>query len=275
VYGLDDQIEVASSFIEMTLRSDKYYTQSSTSASSKGGNKQRVILIGHSIGAYIILEALDRVPFLSSMTTHAVLLMPFIFWPNLPFSHKTKLVAFRNSFPLARFIAQSAISRLMAQTVPSRASFIARHANNQFSSDLLQIVASRLFSRRLVDNFLNMGRDECFAIQQNTPRMMALLKRFTSEFKVLALYTKDDVWAPQEDLHVLHDSLPHIFSSYLEHVTHAFSLNAETTAPVLCAVQDFLLHRGTDGTRVSSGDGSSSSSKLDVGTPTTATRSKL
>ena len=60
-------------------------------ASNNTETKQRMILVGHSIGAYAVVEVLSRNETLFKRTMAMHLLMPFIQWRNLGYIHRMKI----------------------------------------------------------------------------------------------------------------------------------------------------------------------------------------
>ena len=102
LFGLDDQIEHHLAFVCSKLIESK-----------KNRENTQFVLIGHSIGCYMVLEMLKRSKELKASTCSICLLMPFIFWRNIPLLHKAKL----NSFMATRPYSNNAVAWVLSKVI--------------------------------------------------------------------------------------------------------------------------------------------------------------
>ncbi len=94
-YGLEFQNLHTLEFISKVLRGSKSGNCNNNSDNSNESSKcrRRLFLIGHSIGAFIILDNINRLnlkgnSLISSHLSGVIMLMPFIFWRNIPMYHR-------------------------------------------------------------------------------------------------------------------------------------------------------------------------------------------
>jgi hypothetical protein len=70
-----------------------------------------VCLIGHSIGCYVVVDALALLPKPAQLqTAFVVLLMPFFRWKNMPLSHRLQLSAIAATYPLSASLVLGALN---------------------------------------------------------------------------------------------------------------------------------------------------------------------
>jgi hypothetical protein len=193
----------------------------------------KVCLMGHSIGAYIVVDALRSLkPAFRESIAYLTLLMPFMWFRNMPAVHAMKLNAFALGHPVT-----STIAGVCAQAVPrvvwdtsTRLLLPAKHAH---------LVAAVL--ALVVPNFLHMGVDELREIgaerrvlSELLPAMreLELLPGYKS---TLCLYTEDDAWAPVEDSLLMEreGKLGKLDVSVVPSLEHAFSLKDDMSAAVV------------------------------------------
>lgn len=267
IYGLEFQVEHAFSFVQTVLGS----LMPSASKDARTTNSEKVMLsfIGHSIGAYIVLDMLDRFPPLVKLTLSCSLLMPFITWTTLPALHRWKLAALSLIPKITHLLARRMVAMLQNISLARRRALIASALKDEMDADCVEATATRLFTHRLIANFLCMGLDEIQTVPLNEHRMLAIITRLSAQLHIHALYTNDDLWAPETDMHRLRELGPYVATAFVPHVRHAFTMQRETYEPVnkalslwfANALQGFALTcaRGADRTNFSAIDEATSS----------------
>jgi pimeloyl-ACP methyl ester carboxylesterase len=255
-----------------------------------------VMLVGHSIGAYMALEAMALSPELKKRTKHLLLLMPFIMWSRLPWLHRAKLSSFVALNPYSYEMALLLSHPVISMNPALRRAILKFLTGKAWSKDSLIAISDGLPCRRIVENFLTMGMDEIRVIKGQEDRILKFLKeldgdnsskcaRFlpdgdisTGEVKVatpqsvsqhryqrirppnpfavsvadadmtlsskpitgkpphpqalhiVAVYTDNDLWAPERDAEVLKKNLTKNTAILFEKgLTHGFPLTPETT----------------------------------------------
>jgi pimeloyl-ACP methyl ester carboxylesterase len=184
-----------------------------------------VMLIGHSIGAWMALDILSRHPQIRKRTKHFVMLMPFMFWSNLPMLHRTKLSSFRMLHPVSHHIVTSSAQSLLYVNPQTRRRLF--KAATGLTDELVSLISDRLLTKRLVQNFYTMGYDEICDVKKHESRMLGLLSDLDKEMDLFALYTDDDVWAPEGDVSLLRKTVPQATVVFSPGLTHAFSLTEQ------------------------------------------------
>eukprot|EP01036_Dinobryon_divergens_P048452 gene48452-64996_t len=106
-----------------------------------------VIVIAHSIGAYIALTMLARHKILSLRTTHLCLLMPFIRWGALPMYHRLRLQLFNALRPVSHNAIASVMNTLCR--MPKTVRRVLIRSITGFDGESLQLVADDLLTPRL------------------------------------------------------------------------------------------------------------------------------
>ena len=191
----------------------------------------RIILCGHSIGAYMAIDVLSRNEKLRKHTVALEILMPFIWWSNLDFLQKIKLNAYLNT--------PDVISKWLASKVYRTQNLLSEHTRKkiimsshpEMDTDAIDVTANIMLSERLLANFFSMARSELYAIIGNEGRLTETLRFLSGHMSVFALYTDNDVWAPIKDLHRISKSVPYMTSVFIPGLTHAFA-----TSLVKCKV---------------------------------------
>ena len=198
----------------------------------RGCGEYRIVLIGHSIGAYILLTLLARMSDLAAKTSHVLLLMPFIRWTNMPLAGRTLLSGFNALQPASHNAVAKSLQTLIS--LPSSMRKVVLGSVTGFTGPLLDLVADRLLTMRLVGNFLTMGSAEISSVPRDQHRIASFLRRITEAAKVtdttdpkgsppsvsrapgvwrtevLLLYTDQDMWAPASDALVLSSLAPEL-----------------------------------------------------------------
>ena len=104
---LNYQIEHTAEFIRSVLSNRTLYEP------SDGLYEYDCMMIGHSIGAYILLSILQQSIPLTKRTPYLLLLMPFIAWSRLPYFHRTKLTSFVQLQPYSHQMIVTLIKPLL------------------------------------------------------------------------------------------------------------------------------------------------------------------
>ena len=213
-YSFEEQIDHFEAFCEGVVRD------------AGTGAKQLLVLVGHSIGAYAVVEVLNRNAKLRKQTVAMHLLMPFIQWRNLGFMHamKIRLALSVPSF-LANFLADR-VPTAVEKNARAVASLI-RKSHKDMDSGSIEMTAEAMLSRRLLLNFISMARSEVSAVRENEDVILQRIQRLSRQISTYTLYTDDDVWAPLRDSEMLKAELPHVVVGFKEGLTHAFSTSFE------------------------------------------------
>ena len=158
----------------------------------------KIYLVGHSIGSYIALEVLNRSSLLRRLCSSVILLMPFILWRNIPLHHKRNLklgkllapVIQSSAYVMAR--AFQCLPRVVRRSILRLP--ILPHGG------VPHLLLHELMSPRLIGNFFSMGVDEVRAISCQDEHVLDTIQAIVKDkINVLAVYTNDDVWAPETD----------------------------------------------------------------------------
>ena len=187
-----------------------------------------VMMIGHSIGSYIVLEMLERCERLKQQTKYINLLMPFIFWSKLPFLHRAKLSSYVALHPMSQHLITSLVSTFLKIGHKNRKKLIGMITGEE--GEQLDTIADGMVNKRIVNNFLSMGFDEIRDVRSNEGRMLSLIQHLDEETvdgkkDVFILYTDNDEWAPEADAKMLRRTLKHGTTIVTEPgLTHGFSL---------------------------------------------------
>ena len=156
-----------------------------------------IILIGHSIGAYIAARIIKNECFLSNLISHVSFVMPFILWRNLNITHKWKLLY--TPIPAVKL----SIKCLFQASLSIFKYFFHKSTDSLSDRNMKNLILNRLYSTRLVDNFFCMGCDEVEVIQKED--IIYFFQEYfnnnkTYKFDMHMLYTNHDVWAPLGDI---------------------------------------------------------------------------
>jgi pimeloyl-ACP methyl ester carboxylesterase len=189
-----------------------------------------IILCGHSIGCYIILDILDKHEHIARMVTDVILLVPFIFWTRMPLIHRVFLKCSLWAKRLTLLLLQQLVLGYWRLSDSARLRIAGTMAGT-LPPELTLLVATKMLSMRMVLNFLSMGSDEVRDIPLNEQRMISVLRACESSAhrnptNVVGLYTNDDKWAPIRDMQLLRDLFPgkSFRFKFVPGVTHAFTV---------------------------------------------------
>jgi pimeloyl-ACP methyl ester carboxylesterase len=217
-FNLEFQILHKLSFISSVL-------DCSSDASSAEQLDCEIMLIGHSIGAYMVIDALQRCEQLTFRTKHIVLLMPFISWSRLPYLHRAKLSTYSTLHPISNRLLTSIASPVLKLEPCTKRKLVSRVTT--LKGEPLKTVADGLMNMRLLRNFLAMGIDEIRDVKTNQSRMSLLLETLDAcgTANIFILYTDNDEWAPEADAEHFRQKLKSNTTILIEPgLTHAFSL---------------------------------------------------
>lgn len=259
IYGLNFQIDHYTDYINQTLKTYAEYDPSSLVPNSKF----KIILIGHSIGAYMAIKILQKNVQLRQHVSYVSMLMPFIFWRNLNLSHRWKL----KYTPIA--VIKMCIRCFFCLVPRQLLKYLWMHSNNADTSiaeisstssssissslalenSLKETIIDRLYSPRMLDNFFSMGVDEIDLIQREE-----LIDFFVNDylpnkapyhypFHVHMLHTDQDVWSPVQDISTLRDLITQhrLSTSATAEVTTTTAAAARTPVLVPVPVHDTRL----------------------------------
>lgn len=249
--GLEFQIEHKIAFITHILKSTRFDGE--------------IILVGHSIGSFMVLDIISKNVLIKKHTKHVSLLMPFIFWDNIPYSHRMKLNTFVLNYPAQlaltgviqcmRFTIFDVVPRSLLKWIVKCCLFTTRQCDSEYDY-IADILCNRLFTYRLVNNFLHMGSDEIRQVPLQQKRMLTILQKIDCDNKRIYhnnahnvnlhfVYTDNDEWAPCEDIKLLENTLavnksvtdvhrvmqPRI--AYIEDLGHTFTMKKDATTKVV------------------------------------------
>jgi pimeloyl-ACP methyl ester carboxylesterase len=238
-YSFDDQIRHFEMFCESVVARDLELYGNGFADSIQ------LILCGHSIGAYMVVDILSRNDALRRMTISMHLLMPFIGWTNLTLSQRTKLNIYRSTPEiLVRFLAGK-VYEAQAGVDPERKAMFIRKSHPEMDIDAVNVTANTMLTRRLVQNFISMANTELDAVIKNEDRMIQDINRLSGQMRVYALYTDNDVWAPLKDMTRLRRECPFVVTQHIPNLTHAFSTSLDMSVTVAEAMlSEIRLNRG-------------------------------
>lgn len=249
--GLDFQIKHKIAFITNILKSTRFDGE--------------IVLIGHSIGSFIMLDMISKNVLIKKHTRHVSLLMPFIFWDNIPYLHRLKLNSFILTSPTqflltwiiqcGRFTIFDIVPRSLLKWFVKGFLFTEAKCDSNYDHTA-NILCNRLFTHRLVNNFLHMGSDEIRQVPLQQKRMLSILQKLdcdnkhiyhsnTQSINLHIVYTDNDEWAPSGDIELLESTfaLNKKFSdthpaaqpriSYMEGLGHGFTMKKRATSRVV------------------------------------------
>lgn len=191
-FGLSHQIQHHVTYMEHSIQKLK-------SDFSISDHSCSVCLVGHSIGAYIALEALRKSELLTAMTQQVYFLMPFVRWDNIPAYHRRSMLAVRALFPVVNTSAV-AVARVFASLPLALRSSVMTVLLPQTPGPLRALVADKVITRRIIANFFAMAIDEINCIHASSDEFFVAVEALAlRRVRVLTLYTDQDIWAPAQD----------------------------------------------------------------------------
>ena len=113
------------------------------------------MMIGHSIGAYMVLSILQQSISLTKRTPYLLLLMPFIAWSRLPYIHRTKLTSFIQLHPYSHHMVVTLIKPLLRMNTQLKRTLVGYITGHE--GEMLTAIAEGLTCDRIIENFLTMG----------------------------------------------------------------------------------------------------------------------
>jgi len=218
--GLEAQISHSAAFIESVVHE----------LPANG----RITLIGHSIGAYIVLQIISRNPSIMARLCGAIHLMPFYRWTLLPFAHKAKLSLYAQAPSTVNALINIFFQRFKKLPFLTKTALLQMTSNG--TKGELDVIAGRLLTERLLRNFAAMGLDEIHAVYRNESRVSRDLRVLDGLIPQFILVTDADEWCPEEEVCVSKAALPHTEVLFVPGLTHSFSLtlgNADFVASLV------------------------------------------
>lgn len=206
--------------------------------------KIKLVLIGHSIGSYIVLDMLHRHPELKNHLRLVTHLMPFIRWDNIPVVHKFKLTLYTYFESTVNSLVHFLTARLLRLPLNDRERLI-RYVgglNEGDTDDVLPLLAGRLLSARLIRNFFIMGRDEIEAVARDQARMMEMVKALDGLCPQLIVITNDDEWCPEDDVAYYRGAYSNSRVVFLPNVKHGFTFSFTSSTAVGKVFSEFYLN---------------------------------
>ena len=236
-WGLDQQTHHTAAFIEATMDARALYEPVG------GVYDHALMFIGHSIGAYIGLQLLQKSQALRSRCQHVLLLMPFIGWSRLAAAHRAKLMAFVRFHPVSQRVAEVLARPLVRLPRSVKRSLVALTTGH--ADDIVTAVADGLACDRVVTNFLTMGVEEVRDVRAHEEHIAIFLGELDRQrdMDVFLCYTNDDVWAPLDDADAFARSLTAGGTTVRVEpgLTHAFSLTHVNTRRMVAIIEDHFV----------------------------------
>lgn len=175
------------------------------SMNNEKNEEMEIVLVGHSIGCYMILESLKRYEKLRNLTSNLILMMPFIKYSSMNILQKISLSIQLKFYSYSSF--HSNIESLIIFLIKSFQSLDQKWRELLLSytfglkDSMLKIFNDRFFIKRIILNFLKMGITEIETVKSNERKMIEYIKRLDYEdMKILMIYTNNDQWAPEKDV---------------------------------------------------------------------------
>mmetsp|Transcript_136 Transcript_136/g.162 ORF Transcript_136/g.162 Transcript_136/m.162 type:complete len:369 (+) Transcript_136:152-1258(+) len=233
-YGLEYQIRHKLAFIKSVIDPLRAQDVDNT----------EIMMIGHSIGAYMAIDALQRCEYFMQRTKHVLLLMPFISWSKLPKVHRTKLSLFSYFHPRSHHLVTFLMGPLLRMNPGLRRNILGTVTS--LKGKILSIVSDGLINRRILDNFLVMGYDEIRDVKKNQLNTISLLEELDrgkrcGEKEILMLYTDNDDWASLKDAKIFEERLKCNTTITVEPgLTHGFSLTDARIEKTCLVITDYF-----------------------------------
>jgi len=202
----------------------------------------KIILVGHSIGSYLLIEVLSRFIDIRKRVSAVAHLMPFIRWTNIPFYHKTKLNAYLYTESASNAVIHWVHSRIQQLSLAERIHLCERLGIRKSETwDVVPLIAGRLApSTRLLINFFAMGVDEIRAVPREEERLMYFLRGLDGLCGQLILITDDDEWCPEADTVFYRNLLSHTRVEFRRGLTHGFTFTNEGIEQVADLLKTFI-----------------------------------
>ena len=193
-----------------------------------------ITLIGHSIGAYIVLQIISRGPSIMARLAGVIHLMPFFRWSLLPLSHKAKLSLYAQAPSTVNALINVFFQRFKNLPLLTKTRLL--QSSTSGAKGEVDVIAGRLLTERLLRNFAAMGLDEIHAVYRNELQLGRQLKLLDGCIPQIILVTDNDEWCPEEEVRVSKATLPHTEVLFVPNLTHSFSLslhNADLVATLV------------------------------------------
>ena len=185
----------------------------------------------------MICELLRLNPSYVENTVCIYLIMPFMIWRNVPLSHKVKLNVFRYTRYVSQWVIEqlAAIVEAVGESTEGTLERLVRALAPQLNDEAIDVVTHRLVSKRMASNFLSMGIGEIIAVPLHELRTLNFLSSVGAK-QFWALYTDNDVWAPEADAVLLKDTCPWCDVEVMAGLTHGFVATSSSIERVVDAV---------------------------------------
>lgn len=222
-YTFEEQIEHFEAWLKLIVNRDR---------ALYGIEDIRLIICGHSIGAYVGIEVLSRNEDLLKHTVALHLLMPFIWWSNLSFSQRVKLRMYMNTPEVITRWVASRVYRMQSKVDTHTKINYIKGTHPDMDTDAVNVTANMMLSQRLLDNFFSMASSELQAVISNEEQVLKQLQKFSGRMSVFSLYTDNDVWAPERDIERISKNCPYVKTVFIPGLTHAFATSMEKSTVV-------------------------------------------
>ncbi|KAI2797438.1 hypothetical protein RDWZM_000296 [Blomia tropicalis] len=229
LYGLNGQIQNKRTFIDQFI-----------------SKRTKLILLGHSIGTYMIIELLDQFPQINNMVDHCILLMPTIehigqtamgqkvaqyirwgYYPLLSLAYILDLMTQRFKNILANYVLRKDVPTLTAS----------KYEMSQLVPKSVIEAATNLFNPNCVRALIYMTETEFKQVQEANIEAIDLNKN-----KLTFLCSENDHWFPKEFFEKLQRRLPDQVDMKLclGQIIHAFVVDREATEHIANLTFDII-----------------------------------
>lgn len=173
-------------------------------------HKRKLILIGHGIGCYVLMEVLRRDPIILSQVSDVIFLSPFILWKNISLSFKL----FVSSYKFLRYFSKSLAHSLFMKS------------ENEID--------------RIVFEMLENNYNDLSTISSYDSKCISLLSRLDqlSHIDMCFVYEKHDRWSPKEDIEIIRSTCPK--NSYNIYTTEKLSLSGRECDETLQFLKNYF-----------------------------------
>uniref|UniRef100_A0A7S1HZ38 AB hydrolase-1 domain-containing protein n=1 Tax=Eutreptiella gymnastica TaxID=73025 RepID=A0A7S1HZ38_9EUGL len=194
-------------------------------------------LVGHSIGAWVVLECL-RDPVLRAATVDVHLLFPFL--ARNDFNATQRLIATLLALPPAHWVVLALVWLLCLLPRAVRRLLLGL-ADPTMSSEAQQLTLDTLLAKPwLAKSVLTMGQTEFVALDSSNAPLAAASAQIQSlcdqDIPVHAMYAPNDHWGPLKQMAELNEAIRSPkYHPVLVDVGHAYVTNAQDVLEVLAA----------------------------------------
>jgi pimeloyl-ACP methyl ester carboxylesterase len=202
VYGIEAQLEAK--------------IQTFVDISRDWSPQTRIVLVGHSIGAWFALEIHKRFQDQFSIQLH--LLFPFIIRSNTKIQKQYE--TFLSNPILSKFagLLYKSIRKLPLPTIHLLLHLILPHSSEKSVRLILEYF---IRNKGIVDNIFHLARDEFHTLKSQFD--LEYLQKFKDS--IIFYYCEGDIWAPLSQLEILKKEIPSLRFSVLSLINHDFCIN--------------------------------------------------